>query len=83
MTQVREYNKGHYIYICLRFCLLVTEDHDPTVAQDQIVVFRPPSPTLGKALITYASNFSSNTVQQQRTDQYCLILIKNYSNFIF
>jgi len=56
--------------------------NDSIMVEDQIVVWRSPSPTLGQALTTYVPNISSNTVQQQRTEQYNFILIKSYFEFI-
>jgi hypothetical protein len=45
------------------------------MAQDQIVVSRPPSPTLEQALTTNVPNRSSNAIQQPTTEKYDCILI--------
>jgi hypothetical protein len=63
----------------LHFCLLIGSENDSVddsvLAQDQIVVSRPPSPTLEQALMAYTPDISTNTIQSQSTEKYNFISI--------
>lgn len=49
--------------------------NDSVTAQDDIIVYRPPSPSLAQALTTYVPNISPNNIHRPRTEQYNFNLI--------
>jgi hypothetical protein len=70
----------------LYFSFLIQGVYDSVIVQDQIIVFRPPSPSLEQALITYVPNPTFNTVQQQRRRKYDIIecnLVLDSLNILF
>jgi hypothetical protein len=77
------------------FSLLIKGDYDSSnnnpinnsvPARDSIIAFRPPSPSLTQALMTYIPNTNSSTVDQQRYQKYDIIkhnLVLDSLNILF